>query len=374
MSHHIFSPSSFPAWTKCIHYETDQTGLDGENSPAFRGTLQHKELEYQIGLADKKGGRDITKRSEFHEKLTSEERNNVDFAFFKIMSILASYNLGIKDAETEVEVLAFTSDMTAVTGTADVLAVKGDTVIVIDYKSGVERDFEAQLKVYGLGAMQAYDCKKVDIYAVYGREKKATSNTFELEETQKFFDEMVYKLSNREEFEPEVNSYCGWCTKRLSCKARNKSLTESKKVIPEGKELLKGITVKTDISKLSPEKLGGLVAYAKLLEDWAKDLKAIAEAKLAEDENAVAGWGLKFGSPRVKIDAVKAEEIALERYGVEPYELAKVSSLSKSALMKAVYGKEANKKATKEEFNEVFKDAISEGKTPKPSLVKKKEN
>ena len=369
--HHEFSPSSFPMWDKCVHFETDQEGMDGENHPAHRGSLQHTGLEMimtseyaQFESVSLEGQKWIT------DNLKPDEIANIDFASNRIAKILGENGIAIDEIRVEEKLVVFASDFTTTYGTGDVVGTGKNFVIVIDYKGGNEREYDPQLKTYALGAMQETGTNKALLVVVYGRGKMDTQTWFELDECQTFFDDMMYKLQHKDEYECISNKYCSWCKKADTCKARQKDILSSRKMLsPKDKNVLGGITYRTDLTKLNPDKFGKLLSFAKLVEAWAKDVKAIAGKKLNKEPESVTGFYMKEGSCRVSIDAKKAYEIAVDKKEIYPEDFVKCSSVAKGKFMDLLYGDKSGLKASKEDFQEVFKDAILTGSKSKSSLT-----
>lgn len=369
MEHHEYSPSSYPMWDKCIHFETNQDGM-GEGSPAHRGTLQHTALEKIMKSPD--ANFDSISKEDAQwvlDTLDDQEIANVIFASDRINVILDRYSNEYDELFIEKKLVFFSTEMVSAFGTGDYLFVTDDNVVVIDYKSGNERDYDPQLKGYALGAMQETGKGKAKVIVVYGRGRTSTESDYSLVDCQIFFDDMIDKLQNKDKYEACPNNYCDWCAKKTDCVSRKKSVFQVKKMVTGGKDLLYKLSAKSDLSKLTPERLGKLMHFSNIVTAWASDLKKMIELKLEEDEESVEGWTLKSGPTKSSIDYHSAYSIAVQKKFVDPNDFLKVSTIAKGKLMKLVYGDESAKKESKEDFGIEFKDAIIPGNAPKPSLI-----
>ncbi len=296
--HHEFSPSKFPQFEKCIRFDSSEAGEAAE-----RGTLQHTRLEDLLKHTDAETmALNVPKeRADWTlENLTKSEVNSVDWAYYKILSLLSEFSAKYSSVQAERKVAAFTSSFGMTEGTADV-TFRGSLgeLVVVDYKSGLVRDYSGQMKIYCLAAAQELNLSgdaSVYAFVVYGREQTVQKHVFKVAELQAYFDEMFERLENRKDAEPTVCDYCSWCSHKLNCKARNALAKEVKKVLPETVESFK-ITDRTNVSTLDGSKLGKLYEFARAVSDWAEDVEKEVKRRLDAGE-VVAGFEFKTSAIR----------------------------------------------------------------------------
>ena len=139
--HHEYGPSNYPAWICCPHYEGGEAGDD-----ANIGTAAH-ELLYRA----------FTGAIDINDDLAVLEEDKtlvypVRRAYNGIRALVSDLLMGESADEWmfERKVQSNTSLIPEDPfGTADIIARKGDTVIVVDYKNRFsDRDYTAQLAAY----------------------------------------------------------------------------------------------------------------------------------------------------------------------------------------------------------------------------------
>jgi hypothetical protein len=219
--------------------------------------------------------------------------------------------------------------------------------------------------------MQEYDLEKAIVAVVYGQEKDSVEHDFTLEECQSYFDEMLEKIEKKDLSPRNTCEYCTWCVHSSQCRELKKDVISLKELVPGSKELVKGIRVDSDFSKLDPVKSGNILVFAKMIKKWAETIEELMKAKLIEDPTAVEGWELKDSFSKGSIDGQTAYKIATEVKGVDPKAFSSIVKVGKGDLMELVYGKDAGREISKKDFKEVFAEAITPS-MPSGKMLEKK--
>jgi len=292
-SHHEYSPSSFPQFEKCIHFKSAEVG-----EPAIRGTMQHSLLE-AIGKHFKETesfeieSKDVPLLVEekFYIDLTGDEIDNVVFGVNSATTILREYGMSWSDSEVDIEqeLVAMGDNGTMIYGTGDIVAETDDLFLALDYKSGQPRDYSGQLKTYAFAGMQETGKKSAVIVPIYGTKKYYEKAVICYEDASRYFNDMAKKIVDMK-LPPVANQYCSWCDKRLSCKARNKTVLALRD--REQKDKLKGITISSNLTTLSDTRLANLCSYAKILKDFVSDAEKELKSRLNKGA-VIDGWVLK---------------------------------------------------------------------------------
>lgn len=361
-NHHKFSPSTFPALEKCMHYESSSESSED----AQRGTLQHSFLEHLINW-------NPDKQAEVISKLKPDEIENVRYVFEKVREIIGRYQSetdGDIIISGEKKVAIRTTDLSFVDGTMDVsvTADSSDTVIVIDAKFGTERDYSGQLKVYALGAMQSYKKAKAESIIIYGQEKQVISESYGIDEVQNYFDDMMEQIKTRDDVPPAACDYCKWCKHGDKCVGRNSAVMALKSFDKDAsKQLMLRLSDKTNLVKMESERLGNLVSYLKIIGDFQKRLEEELKRRLSEGED-VPGWKLQTrkGARSFENTADAVHMLMNTVPGLTPDTLYNNMTISVGKAMDLLYGADAKKKASKDNFEERFdhltkraKDSVS---------------
>lgn len=330
--HHKFSPSKFPQFEKCLHFESGEAG-----ESAQRGTLQHTRLETLLKSTDKESlSLQVSQEDDTWCKnnFTKDEVNQVDYAYYKVLSLMSKHGASMDSLKPERKVAVFTSDFVMTEGTADVTFVGTlNDLVVCDYKSGLKRDYSGQMKIYMLGVAQEYGLEggeKVTGYAIYGREKDCVEYSYTVDEMQAYFDDMMNKIENRDSVDPCPNDYCSWCGVKSKCKARNAMVKEVAKVLPEGSPLA-GITAKTNLETISGEKLGVVLDFAKVVAKWCKDVEDEVKKRF-EAGKEVSGWEIKESSTKGFPDNAEVFELITQMGEESTAEFIKAVSISQKSI------------------------------------------
>lgn len=191
-------------------------------------------------------------------------------------------------------------------GTADVVLVLADRVVVIDWKFGygdvTDADRNPQIAAYAAAAAELFHRHHALTYVI-----QPALTDLEQVSCGEFSDGALTLtrgycqiVSGRAQ-EPDptlsVNYSCQHCPALGRCPA-------AKEYIVRVQEAL------TSIAETTPAKRSMVVADAKLAEKWAERVQDEAKAELAKDSAAIPGWALKSSGSAQSIDARQAFDIA----------------------------------------------------------------
>lgn len=337
-SHAKLSPSSAARWLTCTAAPSLEERYPEEISEyAKEGTLAHKLAELETGLA-----LGITKKMSYtravkklmqNELYSPEMAEHVKTYADYIVNTFAGVKKECEDAFTELEVkLDLAYYIPEGFGTADCVIVSDGTLNVIDFKYGkgvkVSAEDNAQMQIYALGALEKYgalydiDVVKMTIIqprldAVDVAERSATELFVWGEETVRPAAKVAFEGNG--EFAPSERA-CRFCRARASCRARADSYVN---LFDESE----------DAETLSPEEVGALLAKAKGMKNWLKDLEEKAFSVLAAGEY-ITGWKLVEGKSNRKYtdeDAIakRLTELGYKRSEIFTEKLITITALEK---------------------------------------------
>ena len=266
--HATLSPSRFPAYAKCIHYEP--LPLDSESRK--RGIKIHSYAarflsDEPIGSVSQE---DI-EAAGLGEKIARQVRETLT----EIKGI--EYRVNIMDyMQVPPERITF--------GTADAWGYDGTHLTLIDAKSGKERDYKEQMACYALGLMdeqREQECKCVVLYC----DKPAREiYKFSIKEAEQIVFGIIARVNAGVE-EPQENSFCPFCAKRPTCPVWTVGAEQALAKLAEKHFDLESL-------KQDPIKLGDFLdkwrKARKLVED--AELEKCAKALLTADPESVPGW------------------------------------------------------------------------------------
>ena len=285
--HPNLSPSRFPAFDKCIHYEPIL--LDSESRK--RGTKIH---EYAAKfLREQAIGSVPMEEVEFAGKgewIANEVRRTLS----EIKGV--EYRVNIMDyMEVPPERITF--------GTCDAWGYDAMTLTLIDAKSGKERDYKEQMAVYALGLMDEQRteiCKCIVLYCdIPAREVYS----FTIREAEQIVFGIIARVNAGVE-EPQENYYCSFCAKKPTCPVWTVPAEQALAIVADKTFDLEGL-------KADPVRLG------EFWDKWTKAKALVEDAKLREcaitllnaDKDSVPGWKVSTVNGRLSYDEEEIEEI-----------------------------------------------------------------
>lgn len=223
-------------------------------------------------------------------------------------------------------------------GTADVIVVRGDELIIIDYKHGrgveVSAERNPQMSLYALGALQAYqglvaDFTRVRMAIVQPRVKRAPSewdcSVEELEAWARSTARSAVASATlaaeafgtegwQETFLRPAENACRFCKAKAVCPALRAEIAST--VSPSGSapaspDEFADLEVATSEALKSTDEawLSAALSKVDLIEDWCKSVRAEAERRLLAGQ-PVPGYKLVAGrkGARQWVDEKAAEE------------------------------------------------------------------
>jgi hypothetical protein len=205
----LFRPSSAPGLEKCAHFEPTIS-----TSPnAARGTEMHAELCEKLP----KLFYELKKTLDGHPEDLEAALAFVNPPYVRY-ALRILWQSGMKDISgTEQLVELHDKDGNFVTeGTCDLSGINENFELILpDFKSGQERDYSAQVVLYGLGRMQEDNFKKAWLYEVFLDQER----TYRTEITRELAEERIFRIveSVRNPGEHTMNRYCDYCDKQSSC-------------------------------------------------------------------------------------------------------------------------------------------------------------
>jgi hypothetical protein len=205
-------------------------------------------------------------------------------------------------------------------GTADVIIIRDDEIIVVDFKYGrgveVSAESNPQMSLYALGALQAYqglvgDFKRVRMVISQPRIKSTPSEydltVDELEYWAHFAARGAVDKCNNAKVAPEVDGWvevflqpgekqCRFCRAKATCPALAEKVERTVGADFEDIEVTQTrITLfKEDAEFIKPSLIASHLAAVDMIEDWCKAVRAEAERRLLAGKD-VPGWKIVQG-------------------------------------------------------------------------------
>lgn len=211
-----------------------------------------------------------------------------------------------------------TSDV-LVKGTADVIGVDRETLIVADLKTGsgyVDEDNE-QMKIYALGALETMGIdwvKNVELRVIqprHGAMRKHMMTIKELRQWEKTVLQPAINAAINPMQKPQPSEKaCQYCPAKLICPAQQEAfavIEAQPNVTAMTKEDIKAVMV-----SLSDEQIGDLLTRAPIVEAFIESLRKHALERM-KDGGSLPGWQLApKRAMRKWADVSKAKEALLE--------------------------------------------------------------
>ena len=270
--HPTLPPSAAPAIMKCPCYQPGKGG-----KAADKGTQQH---DYLKALLSGNPDRSMVLG------LEADEVEGVEWAFDYCIAKIKENNSTEKPLIEE-RVTVFNDDFEDVSfGRLDFYHAG----VLIDYKSGEVRDYDAQMAFYSLAMMQSTGLKQITAIALYGRYKKAIVTIHSLDAAQAVVDEVV-KRRTAPGRQPAPCDYCGWCAANLTCPALNKTAL----AVATGYQP-PTFTDWHSSNIEDPTTMAQMLTVANIVADWCESVKSHAKAMVVEQGKQIPGFELKSRS------------------------------------------------------------------------------
>lgn len=345
LEHHAtLSPSSFPMMERCPCYTSGEAGEAAES-----GNRQHALLALMLtdgaAIPEDKCGCDETEVGQVEWACAYiQHRTSANREIEKRLSLIGD----------NFEEITF--------GTLDVVDVAsratGDTLLVMDYKSGEDHNYLAQMAVYARMAMITYGKQRCEIHEVYGRKKFANSYTLNFKDTDFIFD--IISSVQSEEKKPAMNEFCAWCEKHGTCKAATEPIVQvATEYEPENAVAAIPFATITNwhSSQITdPNQMSMVLQIAEHVGKWADAVKADArKAALAGME--IPGYYLKQGGGKRIIPDLN---LAFEVSGLSVKDFLECCSGAIGKLEKAMAKKQGHKSHTSKAAKDDFKAVLGE--------------
>lgn len=349
-AHALLSASSAKMWLACPPSARINAELPDEPSPyAEEGTLAHAICELKLNQQYVKPQSKATFRKKLkalreHERYQKEMDGHTD----EYVDYVAKLAHGFA-TEPYIQVekrVDYGHVAPEGFGTADCVLIGDGQLHVVDFKYGkgvpVSAEANPQLKLYALGALQAYrllyPIETVVLHIVQpriqndSRSEQPVKELLEWGETIKPWALQAYRGEG--DFRPTEEG-CRWCKIKATCRARAESHLELAK-----EEFRRP-------PELSPEEVGGILRRAKDLKAWAADLEDWTLKELLKG-GCVPGWKAvegrktrKFTDIDEAFDTLRKQGLAEEAmlYERKPLSLTAVEKLlGKQEFVRALDG------------------------------------
>jgi hypothetical protein len=279
------------------------------NKYADEGTLLHNVIA-EIVMSDKHP-------EEFLHTKYNDQVLTLDLIDNKLVPALAALDVIDPNKEMEIEAesrVGFGDLLPDVFGSTDLIGRIGKRAVVLDWKFGdgvaVEVEENPQLMFYAAAAMRTEATKwafagveEIEMVIVQPPAvKRWVTTPARIAQFEKDLVKAV-KLAQQPNAELKVGDHCRWCAAKPICPQMTGAVDRA---------------LKTQVEAIDAPMLGAYLANADMLEDWIKDLRALAH-QILDSGASVPGYKLvaKRGI-RQWTDESKAEQ-ALIKLNVVPY-------------------------------------------------------
>ena len=280
----LFRPSAAPGKELCSHFEPTIS-----TSPnATRGTDIHRELAEKLPKLFPQFVKTVQGPEDAAAALLFVNPPYIRYA----LRIL--YESGLKNISASEQVVTLhDKDGSFITeGTCDLFGINEPLELMLyDFKSGQERDYSAQVVLYGLGRMQEDGFKKGWLYEVFVDQER----TYRTEITKELAEERIFKIVEnvRNPGEHVMNRYCDYCDLQHDCPAW---LWERKKLggyLPQKERSEISFEERLELVKSNPVLLGHFMTTWKRMEKYVKKV-GITEYALDQMKKGTKLNGLKL--------------------------------------------------------------------------------
>lgn len=340
--HARLSPSGAKRWLHCTMAPTMEDGIPDNGSVyAAEGTAAHSlaelKLQYETGK--------ITKRT-FTLRYNKFKANNEfyspgmdDYVDEYVGTVMERFN-ALPNASIDLEVRVDYSDWVPDgTGTSDVVIAADGVIEVIDLKYGkgvpVSAEWNEQAMLYGLGAFHEYDMiydfQEVRMTIVQPRLGSISTFEMTIEELLSWANDFVKPQAEKAakgegEFDPSPDT-CQWCKAKGFCKARAEKNLE-----------IASYEFKNP-AFLSPLELADILAKAKEITSWIKDVEEYSLEIVRDHDARVPGWKLVEGRSNRVISDPDSVLLLLEAEGFEDTDILKPQALQTITALEKIVGK-----------------------------------
>lgn len=317
-AHSTWSASKFESIMLCPGKIVLEQGLpDNTNAYAAEGTAAHQVLTWAL-QEDRPASAYIGRVIEVEGFTFEVDQDMAEHVQVCIDYVLDVVGDGVILVDQRVNYSSYLGvDTSEAWGTADVIVIRGDEIIVVDFKYGrgheVDAERNPQMSLYALGALQAYqglanDFRRVRMTISQPRIKRAASewdcSVEELEAWGRGTARSAVVACNLATWDtpadPEVwaethlspsEKACKFCKAKATCPAL---LQEVALHVSEAPATVDEFEHISDPKTFSQPDLARSLRAVDLIEDWCKSVRAEAERRLRAGQ-VVPGWKLVQG-------------------------------------------------------------------------------
>ncbi len=252
------------------------------NKYADEGTLLHNVIA-EIVMSDKHP-------EEFLHTKYNDQVLTLDLIDNKLVPALAALDQIDPNKEMEIEAesrVGFGDLLPGVFGSTDLIGRIGSRAVVLDWKFGdgvaVDVEENPQLMFYAAAAMRTeetkwafVDVEEIEMVIVQPPAvKRWVTTPARIAQFEKDLVKAV-KLAQQPNAELKIGDHCRWCTAKPICPQMTGAVDRA---------------LKTQIESIDAPMLGAYLANADMLEDWIKDLRALAH-QILDSGASVPGYKL----------------------------------------------------------------------------------
>jgi len=252
------------------------------NKYADEGTLLHNVIA-EIVMTDKHP-------EEFLHTKYNDQVLTLDLIDNKLVPALAALDVIDPNKEMEIEAetrVGFGDLLPDVFGSTDLIGRIGKRAVVLDWKFGdgvaVEVEENPQLMFYAAAAMRTEETKwafkdveEIEMVIVQPPQvKRWVTTPARIAQFEKDLVKAV-KLAQQPNAELKIGDHCRWCAAKPICPQMTGAVDRA---------------LKTQVEAIDVQTLGAYLANADMLEDWIKDLRALAH-QILDSGASVPGYKL----------------------------------------------------------------------------------
>jgi len=296
------------------------------NKYADEGTLLHNVIA-EIVMSDESP-------ESFLGTTYNDQVLTLDLIDNKLVPALAALDQIDPNKEMEIEAetrVGFGDLLPGVFGSTDLIGRIGNRAIVLDWKFGdgvsVEVEENPQLMFYAAAAMRTEEAKwafdgvdEIEMVIVQPPQvKRWVTTPARIAQFEKDLVKAV-KLAQQPNAELKVGDHCRWCAAKPICPQMTGAVDRA---------------LKTQVEAIDVQTLGAYLANADILEDWIKDLRALAHQIL---DSGAPVPGYKLVAKRGTRQWTEEKDVVhwLDGKGLEPTEIYSKELLSPAQMEKVL--------------------------------------
>jgi len=315
-AHALLGPSGAKRWMACTpSARFEEEFIDEGSEYAADGTEAHALAEAYMSQDEAEVIRIQTESKYYNGEMEEAVGLYLDIANERYVEAQKRDPSAVMMAEQRLDFSAWVPEGF---GTGDILIIGGGVIEVIDLKYGkgvpVDAEDNPQLRLYGLGAWNAYnilyDIHTVRMTIVQPRLSSVTTDEISVEDLLRWVNEEVApkaKLAWAGEGQHVPGDHCKFCKAKPRCKAladQNLEMAKHDFVLPH---------------KLTDAQIADILSKVDRLADWVKAVKEYALDQAVNHGTKWPGWKLVEGRSNRKItDTDEAVKILINDGVAEP--------------------------------------------------------